>query len=53
LCIFIRYHRRFNSVKAVRENIVCLKVLLPRIMELLKEGECSHVQPYANAPGHA
>jgi len=35
-----------GSVKAVRENIVCLKVLLPRIMELLKEGECCHVQPY-------
>ena len=29
------------SVKAVRENIVCLKTLLPRIMELLKdEGTC-------------
>jgi gephyrin len=40
-----------GSVKAVRENIVCLKALLPRIMELLKEGESSHVQPYANAPG--
>lgn len=30
-----------GSVKAVRENIVCLKALLPRIMELLKENTCS------------
>jgi hypothetical protein len=32
-------------VKAVRENIVCLKVLLPRIMELIKEGEGSTQPP--------
>jgi hypothetical protein len=32
-------------VKAVRENIVCLKALLPRIMELIKEGECAHMPP--------
>jgi len=30
-----------GSVKAVRENIVCLKALLPRIMELIKNDDCS------------
>lgn len=30
-----------GSVKAIRENITCLKALLPRIMELLKCNECS------------
>eukprot|EP00428_Durinskia_dybowskii_P064949 CAMPEP_0170385268 /NCGR_PEP_ID=MMETSP0117_2-20130122/16425_1 /TAXON_ID=400756 /ORGANISM="Durinskia baltica, Strain CSIRO CS-38" /LENGTH=703 /DNA_ID=CAMNT_0010641041 /DNA_START=30 /DNA_END=2141 /DNA_ORIENTATION=- len=38
-----------GSVKAVRENIVVLKTLLPRIMELIKEGECSgHPPPSTN-----
>jgi gephyrin len=30
-----------GSVKAVKENIVALKPLIPRIMELIKNGECS------------
>ncbi len=30
-----------GSVKAVKENIVALKPLLPRIMELIKSGKCS------------
>jgi len=30
-----------GSVKAVRENIAALKVLLPRIIELLQEGTCT------------
>jgi hypothetical protein len=29
-----------NSVKAVRENIAALKVLLPRMMEMIKSGKC-------------
>jgi len=29
-----------GSVKAVKENLVALKPLLPRIVELLQEGEC-------------
>jgi hypothetical protein len=43
------HHVVHCSVKAVRENIVCLKVLFPRIFELLKEGECAGQQPYAAA----
>jgi len=30
-----------GSVKAIRENIVVLKDLLPRIMELLIRNECT------------
>jgi molybdenum cofactor synthesis domain-containing protein len=30
-----------GSVKAVRENIACLKPLLPRICELLKTNDCN------------
>lgn len=30
-----------GSVKAIRENITCLKALLPRIFELLKCNECT------------
>jgi molybdopterin biosynthesis enzyme MoaB len=29
-----------GSVKAVRENITALKPILPRIMELIHEGQC-------------
>ena len=32
----------FNSVKAIRENITCLKPLFPRIFELLKTGDCQY-----------
>jgi len=32
-----------GSVKAIRENIVALTKLLPRIFELLKTGDCRHL----------
>jgi gephyrin len=31
-----------GSVKAIRENIIALKPLLPRIMNLITTGNCSH-----------
>ena len=35
----------FFSVKAVRENMVALGPLLPRIMELLQTGDCEGGHP--------
>ena len=39
-----------GSVKAVRENIMALKPLLPRIMELMTSNKCDHG---ASAPAPA